>query len=501
MIFPSPMSRVAILTHQRHSDALVERLHQAGLMEISQTRREEVAEGRMHPQVDACASRELRLTRILDILKKYEQKKKGLRAALRPSLPEKRPVHRCPLEEKLAEAEEVLEDIESFIIDAEERIEDIDRRLDDLEDTEDKVRLLAPLDIDLSWLGTSRYVVVRAGVTTDREALLQSAEGTEVTVLSAPAGGDRETWAVLLVAHVDHQEELRAVRPYEELEVTGKGFPPQMLEHLAKEKRELKKKRRGLIQDLQEIYRSRKSDILAIREEIQLEKQRREIPERFGTTSYTVLIEGWCLAGHAERLREAVEEVTGGQAAFSAREMPREGNQAPIHLAMPRWAASFRTFLELFALPKYDEINPALFLGISLILFFAIMLGDAGYGLLIFIISLWAYLRLGPYSSTVKNWSFLGLWMGLSTVVAGFLFNGFFGDFIPRFVYGNPDATLYQASVLGYSLPIDALHKPLVILVMTLIIGLAHLNLGIVLAAYQNYKRGRVKAAVVEQGG
>ncbi|MDD3493722.1 MAG: V-type ATPase 116kDa subunit family protein, partial [Candidatus Thermoplasmatota archaeon] len=63
------------------------------------------------------------------------------------------------------------------------------------------------------------------------------------------------------------------------------------------------------------------------------------------------------------------------------------------------------------------------------------------------------------------------------------------------------DATLYQASVLGYSLPIDALHKPLVILVMTLIIGLAHLNLGIVLAAYQNYKRGRVKAAVVEQGG
>ena len=497
MLFPSEMSRVAILTHQEQSDQLVERLHHAGLMEISRTSMEDVEEGSMHPEVDQCASRELRLTRILNILKQYEKKQSGIRAMLQPSIPEPRPASCCALDEKIAAADELLEDIERFVINAEDDIEAIDKRLDALEEQRARLEKLAALDIDLAWLGTSRFTAVAAGLSGDLASLHESLADSPVHVYSEAV--DEEEWAVLLVAHRDDIEAMRRAKHFEGIEISASGPPGQMVSSLEREKSDLEAQKKQLSDSLREIYHRRRDDILAIREEIRLEKQRREIPERFGRTRYTMLIQGWCLAGDAQHLERLVEDATDGDAAFTAKTAPRESDEAPIHLDLPRWAGSFRTFLELFALPRYNEINPSMFLGISLILFFAIMLGDAGYGICILVPSIWAYLRLGKYSDTIRDWSFLGIWMGIGTIVAGFLFNGFFGDFIPRFIYGNPDRTFYSATLLGFELPIDALHKPLIILSMTLLVGLAHLNLGILLGAYQNYRRGRMKDLVVDQ--
>jgi len=491
------MSRVAILTHQEQDNQLVERLHHAGLMEISRTSIEDVEEGSMHPEVDRCASRELRLTRILNILKQYEKKKGGIRAMLQPSVPEQRQVHRRTLDEKIAAADELLEDIERYVINAEEDIEAIDKRLDAIEEQRARLEKLAALDIDLGWLGTSRFTVITAGLSGDIEALRASLADTPVHVYSETV--DEEEWAVLLVAHRDDAEAMRQAKHFEEIEISASGYPGQRVSALEREKKDLEAKKKQLTENLRDIFHRRRDDIRAIREEIELEKQRREIPERFGRTRYTSLIQGWCLASHVERLESLVMEATDGTAAFTAEVASRDSDDAPIHLDLPDWAGSFRTFLELFALPRYNEVNPSMFLGFSLILFFAIMLGDAGYGILILIPAVWAYLRLGAYSDTIHDWSLLGIWMGIGTIVAGFLFNGFFGDFIPRFIYGNPDQTFYSATLLGYELPIDALHKPLIILSMTLLIGLAHLNLGILLGAYQNYRRGRMKDLVVDQ--
>lgn len=498
MLFPSEMSRVAILTHQDQSDELVDQLHHAGPMEISRTSMEEVEEGSMHPEVDCCASRELRLTRILNILKHYKKEPSGIRAKLQPSIPERRQVHRRSLDEKIKAADALLEDIERFVINAEEDIEDIDKRLDAAAEQQTKLEKLAVLDIDLAWLGQSRYTHITAGLTADIDALRSSLADSPIHVFDA-AVDDEEEWAVLLVAHRDDEDALRQAKHFEEIEISATGHPRQMVSSLEQKKKDLEAQREQLTDSLRDIYHRRRDDILAIREEISLEKERREIPERFGQTHYTSLIEGWCLASHVERLEQLVEEATDGTAAFTAERAPRDSDDAPIHLDLPDWAGSFRTFLELFALPKYNEVNPSMFLGISLIMFFAIMLGDAGYGICILIPSVWAYWKLGEHSDTIHDWSLLGVWMGVGTIIAGFLFNGFFGDFIQRFIYGNPDATFYSATLLGFQLPIDALHKPLIILSMTLLIGLAHLNLGILLGGYQSYRRGRMKDLALDQ--
>ena len=135
-------------------------------------------------------------------------------------------------------------------------------------------------------------------------------------------------------------------------------------------------------------------------------------------------------------------------------------------------------------------------MGIFFVLFFGIMLGDAGYGLMLFALSLFGYIKFSKYSETIKNWAFLGLWLGLITIVVGLLTNSFFGDLIPRFFFNDPNQQLYSLTIGGIHFPIEPLRDPLTILVLSLVFGLIHLNLGIILAIYQSYKNRDFKSLI-----
>jgi V/A-type H+-transporting ATPase subunit I len=79
--------------------------------------------------------------------------------------------------------------------------------------------------------------------------------------------------------------------------------------------------------------------------------------------------------------------------------------------------------------------------------------------------------------------------LGIVTIIVGLLTNSFFGDLIPRFFFNNPNQQLYSLTIAGTHFPIEPLRDPLIILVMALLFGLLHLNVGIILAIYQSYKR------------
>ncbi len=501
MLLPSEMSKVYVLTHERYRDILIEKIHEAGVMEISHSSLLGMEEGEMHPEVGICASYELRLTKIIDVLKKYEKRRKGIKSILSPATIEKKKVKKKSLEEKVKEADLLLQEVEKFVMEREAEIEEIEKRCDTINEKIEKMEILSKFDIDLSWLGISPYVFIKAGMSNDIDALHSSLNGLDVEILSKEiVKGKEKKWAILIVSHSSLQEQIeRKIKNFEEIEIKAEGKPVDILNQLKNEKKELEIKKKNLVKDLRRVFQKRKEELFAVREEIHIEKERKEIQEKFGKTKYTFLIEGWCLTESVKKLKDIVNETTGGHVLFSSTKAKRNPDEPPIHIEVPWWAKSFQTFLELFSLPKYNEINPSIFLGISFIIFFAVMLGDAGYGSLILILSLLAYIKFGKHSEMIKNWSFLGICLGVVTTIVGFLFNAFFGDFVPRFIYGNENEMLYTLHIMGYTLPIDALHKPLIILIIALLIGLVHLNLGFILAIYQNYKRGHTKNIFKEQ--
>lgn len=499
------MRKASIIIHEDHLDSLVSSLHESGLMQITDIHREmpermeELERASMHPEAGECATYELRLTRILDIFSHFSSRPGGIRALLHPEILERKEVPRS-LKKIYEKASNLLKKLENEVVKSDEKIKKIDERMEEIDKEMEKVEAIVPFDLDPSWIGESEYVLIKVGMTDEIDSLKDSLKNVEVEILSREIKKRKEKfWVTVLIAHRSIDLGKGYKQFFEEMDFGElKGIPSELLNNLTKEKEELKKEKKKIMEELRKLSEDYRNDLLAIREQIHIERTRKELPTRFAKTRHAYLIEGWALEKDSSKLEEIVNEATNDHVACKFEEPESNPDGVPIHLEMPKWANSFRTFLELFSLPKYNEVNPSIFLGIFFVLFFGFMLGDAGYGFIIFIASIIGYKKFGKHSKMIKDWSFLGIWLGLVTIIIGALTNGFFGDFIPRFIYGNPDRLLYSLSIGNLHLPIDSIHQPVVILIMALLFGLVHLNVGIGLGIYQDFKRRNYPAIFKE---
>ncbi|RLF36869.1 MAG: hypothetical protein DRM99_01845 [Thermoplasmata archaeon] len=275
--------------------------------------------------------------------------------------------------------------------------------------------------------------------------------------------------------------------------IVSSGTPRHLLKTLETEKKNIEKEKKKTVLFLQDFAKKQLSELLALREEIQLERVRLEVSKNFGKTRSTYVISGWVLEKNQDTLRESLETVAKGFIDFDFKTPSVNPDNPPTFIETPRWAEGFKSLLNMFAIPRYNEINPTIIMGFFFILFFGVMLGDAGYGLVILFLCIFGYLKLGKNSELLRSWSFMGIWMGIVTTVFGFLTNSFFGDFVPRFFYGDPSLPLYSLDIGGVHLPANSIKDPLTILAIALIFGLIHLNLGVLLGIYQSYKRREYK--------
>jgi V/A-type H+-transporting ATPase subunit I len=119
------------------------------------------------------------------------------------------------------------------------------------------------------------------------------------------------------------------------------------------------------------------------------------------------------------------------------------------------------------------------------------MLGDAGYGLLILLPSIYIYIK-GKKSQTLRSIGALGVLMGLSTTISGIWMGALFGDLIPRLIYNTPGEPLYELTIFGYKMPYDTLKDPMLLFQISLWLGLAQLDLGILLLGYDRLRKKNI---------
>jgi V/A-type H+-transporting ATPase subunit I len=158
--------------------------------------------------------------------------------------------------------------------------------------------------------------------------------------------------------------------------------------------------------------------------------------------------------------------------------------EIPIALENPNVAKPFELLTNIFALPKYKELDPTLFIFLIFPIFFGMMLGDIGYGL----ICLGAFLLLkGKLKS--EGWQSLLnilIYSSLVTIFFGFLYGEFFGF----------------EEIGGYKLPhvLSRMHAIPQLLLITVGIGAFHVNFGLALGFYNEFKRHGVIRAMQEKG-
>lgn len=503
------MKKVTILLHQSYVEDVIKNLHEHGLVQIINVEKEDAETTQLTEKVDVPSESsifggyDLRLTKLIDILVKTKQSPKGIKAILHPEMPTITEVkHRSPTEIS-SDIEEVFVSLEKKIITLDEQIKQLGEQKIKNEEIEKQVSLIEGFSIDFDDFKDSPSVIIVAGRTTNFPALQQQIGPDDAIMISSKEFGTRKKmeWAVLLAGHIKEKEKIEKIsREY--LTVfdfkTLSGAPIEALADLHQKQKRIKEETETLLSELRGYADKHLNDLYVLREEIQCEKARKEIMRNFTQTDTTYVIKGWGLEKDQESIRSVVEQSSEGYCSMVFETPSTNPDTPPTYLETPAWASTFRTFLELFATPKYHELNPTVFMGVFFIIFFGFMLGDAGYGLVILLLSLFGYLKLGKHSPFLKNWSFLGIWLGTATTIAGLLMNSFFGDFIPRFIYHDSTKPLYSLTIAGIHLPLDALGDPLVILTIALLLGLIHLNLGIVLGLIQAMRQKKYKIFITQ---
>ena len=132
-----------------------------------------------------------------------------------------------------------------------------------------------------------------------------------------------------------------------------------------------------------------------------------------------VIYQGFAPSENGESLRKELDSM---ELYYSCAEARAEDNP-PIKIRNNSFSKQFEPLTKMYGLPVYSEFDPTIFLSIFFLLFFAMCMGDLGYGLILIAIGL--YLR-GKEGGLANMWGLI-MSLGFGTVVVGFIMGGFFG--------------------------------------------------------------------------
>lgn len=96
----------------------------------------------------------------------------------------------------------------------------------------------------------------------------------------------------------------------------------------------------------------------------------------------------------------------------------------PIKLRNNKFVAQFEVLTKMYGVPVYNEFDPTIFLSIFFLLFFAMCMGDAGYGIML--VAIGFFLKSKGSGGLAKMWSLI-VTLGVGTIIVGLLMGGFFG--------------------------------------------------------------------------
>ena len=206
---------------------------------------------------------------------------------------------------------------------------------------------------------------------------------------------------------------------------------------------------------------------------------------KFGYSEFTFVVMGWIPKKFLQRIKETVKNAYGDtvviqELGVTAEEMEK----APTFYDNPRWVKPFESIMQLVRPPKYREIDPSPFLAIFFPIFFGIMVGDIGYGLVILAFALIIKNKLGTMEF-VRNLADILTISALATIIFGFIYGEFFGDF------GEMMAWLHPVHYLGITW--NRLEAIIPMLIFAIGIGVIHVFLGLIIGIINEVTRRNKK--------
>ncbi len=216
-----------------------------------------------------------------------------------------------------------------------------------------------------------------------------------------------------------------------------------------------------------------------------------EASERLYSSEKTVLIAGWVPEQSISEVTALLEERGD---AYSFEDANPE-DDVPVKLSNNAFSSQFEPVIELYSMPAYGSFDPTSIMSAFFFIIFGMMLADVGYG---FIMSLFCLLglKLMKPSGSMKKMLSMFAWCGVSCMIMGVLFGGYFSD-APTSIMQNwfgiekaPDLALW----------INPMTDPMAFLVVSIAVGALHLVTALCIKFYVLWASKKRLSAVCDAG-
>ncbi|MGX7197269.1 V-type ATP synthase subunit I [Enterococcus olivae] len=174
---------------------------------------------------------------------------------------------------------------------------------------------------------------------------------------------------------------------------------------------------------------------LQLNEEILLAKISREkIKETSACSDYLVVIRGWVADDEIEIIKKNLLENFSQEELYFSVEGPTRkqiiDNDVPTKLKNSKLIQPFESLTGMYALPKYEEIDPTPWMAPFYLVFFGMMVADLGYGILM-LLGTTIGLKLLTLPTGTKKFVQLFQLLSLSVIFWGIIYGSAFGVTLP----------------------------------------------------------------------
>lgn len=489
------MKKLRLMAVRGQKEELLRELLLLGCVEVS-----EPESDALEPEVRDCLSKEgsellryrgehSRLVQAVELLGKYAPAKKPLLSA-KPETDSDAILDDSTLPQMLETADE--------IIGRDERIRRITAEESRMRGQIESLSPWLELDYPLACPGTEKCSVVLGGIPAaidigSAEAALNDAV-EEAELVRVDSDKDQHYLALIalkeeLPTALDSLREFGfAIASFSGMDGTAKECTERLngeLKRLAGEKEAAAK----------EIWDQR-----VHREELELSADRlnakiacAEAEDRMYGMDSTIVLQGWALAKKVPELEKCLEKY---DCAWELSDPdPEEYPDVPVKLTNNKITNGLNMVTNMYSLPAYDGVDPNPLMAPFFILFYGLMMADMGYGLLMIIAAVVAMKKIKPRAGTLSFCQLL-LWGGISTFVMGFLTGGFFGDALAQIgkILGKPDGWGELWCLF------NPMNDSMMVLIGAMVLGLIHLNTGMVISVVEKVKKGDAESAIWEEG-
>ena len=269
--------------------------------------------------------------------------------------------------------------------------------------------------------------------------------------------------------------------------------PKNILEDISEELNNIKEKREIISDASKKLYKENLSLYLAF-DYLSILKSRQDIEKYLKMTKQVIIIEGWILEKDISRMKNSLFNKTNElEIIFSD---PDEKDDIPVALDNNKFVEPFESITELYGIPKYKEFDPTPLFAPFYFIFFGMCLSDAGYGLVIAVLSCWAMVKL-KFEGMVKKFFGLFFLCGISTFIMGVIMGSWMGDtlnYLPKNLLFIKTFLIDTISLL------DPIKNPMPLLLISLSLGVIQIYTGFIIKFITNVKENRIKTGLMDQG-